>query len=74
MKNTTFRKLDPFPSSVEGGDTLLGPLEPQSLQSNTTVIMGVIHHWQNPLESTNICRVLKFAFRETEQKENMSLN
>jgi hypothetical protein len=35
-KNTTFRKLDLFPSSGEGQPTLLGPLERGSLSHRTT--------------------------------------
>jgi hypothetical protein len=37
--NTTFRKLDLFPSSGE-------------IKSETPVILCVIHHRQNPIEST----------------------
>jgi hypothetical protein len=34
-KNTTFRKLDLFPSSGEGKPTLLGPLDRASLSHRT---------------------------------------
>jgi hypothetical protein len=63
LENTTFWKLDLFPSSGRGGRTpsQLGPLERANLnhwntgrwtKSKNLVILSVIHHRQNPLEST----------------------
>jgi hypothetical protein len=65
-KNATFRKLDLFPSTGQEGKTpsQLGPLERANLnhwtfqntgrwtKSINLVILSVIHHRQNPLEST----------------------
>jgi hypothetical protein len=38
LEKTTFRKLDLFLSSDEGGDTLLGPLERVNLNHWTTYV------------------------------------
>jgi hypothetical protein len=59
LENTTFRKLDLFPSSGDGGDTYsVGSLRKSQLHLRTetssfrnVVFSSVIHHRQNPLES-----------------------
>jgi hypothetical protein len=56
-----FRKVDLFPSSGEGmkNPTLLGPLETDNLnhgwwtKSTNPVILSVIHHHQNAIQSSN---------------------
>jgi hypothetical protein len=62
LENTTFRKLDVFPSSGEGEKipTQLGPLERANLNHWTgkspknPVTLSITHHRQNPFESNRL--------------------
>jgi hypothetical protein len=57
-ENTTFRKLDLFPSSGEGGGTYsteqpkacLSTGSGRWTKSRSLIVMSVTHHRQNPLE------------------------
>jgi hypothetical protein len=64
LDNTTFRKLDLFPPSHEDGNRCSCRnvvfyswwYTGQWKKSKNAVILGVMHHRQNPLESTCIYR------------------
>jgi hypothetical protein len=61
VKNTTFRKLDLFPSSGEGKPTHLGPLETSSLS-----------HWTVFLITRTMDRVRKLNISESDTPSSES--
>jgi hypothetical protein len=60
-KNTTFRKLDLFPSSCDPVSEALSSNSLESgwwTKSKNPLILCVIHHRQNPIESTRLIHTL----------------